>query len=75
MDIYPRYLIDLKSYIFMESDKINSLRNVLSAEIPSEWKIEFILHLVGQCKSMQGTNCKVFSNFSCYTRPHLKYGG
>ena len=41
------YLIGLKSYIFMENDKISSLRNLfqylLSTEILSERKIEFIL--------------------------------
>ena len=52
MDIHPyviqsRSELGSKSYIFMENDKIISLTNLfqhlLSAEILSEWKIEFIL--------------------------------
>ena len=52
MDIHP-YLIQSrselgsKSYLFVENDKIISLTNLfqhlVSAEILSEWKIEFIL--------------------------------
>ena len=66
----------------MENDKINSLKNLfqylLSAEILSEWKIEFTLphfskRFPNQCKVQ--TNSKVPSNFSHYTRSHLKYGG
>ena len=45
--IYSRSELGLKSYIFMENGKINSLKilfqYLLSAEILSEWKIEFIL--------------------------------
>ena len=50
MDIHPyviqtRSELGSKSYIFMEIDKIISLTNLfqLSAEILSEWKIEFTL--------------------------------
>ena len=52
MDIHPyviqsRYKLGSKSYIFMENDKTISLTNrfqhLLSAEISSELKIEFIL--------------------------------
>ena len=50
-----------KIYILIENVKIISLRNLfqhlLSAEILSEWKIEFILPYLGRnFKSMQGTN-------------------
>ena len=60
-----------KSYIFMENDKIISLANLLqyllSAEILSEWKIEFILpYLVRkfQNQCMEQTNSKVPSKYS-----------
>ena len=50
-----------KIYILIENVKIISLRNLfqhlLSAEILSEWKIEFILPYLGRnFKSMLGTN-------------------
>ena len=66
MDIHPYVILSRselgsKSYIFMENDKIisltNQFRHVLSAELLSEWEIEFILpYSVRISKSVQGTN-------------------
>ena len=59
----------LKNYIFIGNDKTISITNfvqdLLSAEILSEWKIEFILPFFSekfpnQCKEQ--TNSKVHSN-------------
>ena len=66
----------------MENDKINSVTNffqyLLSAEILSELKIEFILpHLVTnfQLNERKKTNNKVPSNILHYTRSYLENGG
>ena len=54
--IQSRFELGSKSYIFMENDKITSLPNLfqhlLSAEILSKWKIEFIYreNFPNQCK-------------------------
>ena len=66
----------------MENDKIISLTNLfqrlLSAEILSERKIEFILpYLVihFQVNARNKLTPKCLLTFSYYTRPHLEYGG
>ena len=65
----------------MENDKIISLTNLfqrlLSAEILSERKIEFILpYLVRnfQVNARNKLTPKCLLTFSHYTRPHLEYG-
>ena len=67
MDIHP-YGIQSRSkfassYIFMENDKIMPLTNLfqhlISAEILSEWKIEFILpYFRGQNKALSSDMTK-----------------
>ena len=86
MDIHP-YLIQSrselgsKSYLFVENDKIISLTNqfqhLVSAEILSEWKIEFILpYLVRnfQINARNKLTAKCLLTFSHYTRPDLEHG-
>ena len=64
--IQSRFEVGSKSYIFMENDKIISLPNLfqhlLSAEILSKWKIEFIYRekFPNQCK--ERISSKVPSN-------------
>ena len=65
----------------MENDKIshtNLFQNLLSAEILSEGKIEFILpHLVrnSQINARNKLTAKCLLTFSHYVRSHLEYGG
>ena len=65
----------------MENDKIsptNLFQHLLSAEILSERKIEFILpYLVRnfQINARYKLTAKCFLAFCHYTRPHLEYGG
>ena len=86
MDIHP-YLIQSrselrsKSYIFTENDKIISLTNLfqhlISAEILSELKIEFILpYLVRnfQINAKNKLTTKCLLTFFHYTMPHLENG-
>ena len=64
--IQSRFELGSKSHIFMENDKIISLLNLfqhlLSAEILSKWKIEFIYRekFPNQCK--ERISSKVPSN-------------
>ena len=64
--IQSRFELGSKSHIFMENDKIISLLNLfqhlLSAEILSKWKIEFIYRekFPNQCKEQ--ISSKVPSN-------------
>ena len=81
MDIHPyviqsRSELGSKSYIFMENDKIISLTNLfqhlLSAEILSQLKIEFILpYLVinFQINANNKLTTKCLLTFSHYTKP------
>ena len=59
--------LGLKSYVFMENDKIISHTNIFqhSAEILSEWKTEFMLSYLGgnfKVNAIKKTNNKVPSN-------------
>ena len=85
MDIYPyviqsRSELGSKSYISMENDNIISLTNLLqhllSAEILSELKLEFILsYLVRNFQTnAKNKTTKCLLTFIHYTRPHLEYG-
>ena len=65
----------------MENGKIsitNLFQHLLSEEILSERKIEFILpNLVGnfQTNARNKLTAKCLLTFSHYVRPHLEYGG
>ena len=85
MDIYPyviqsRSELGSKSYISMENDKIISLTNLLqhllSAEILSKLKLEFILPYLVRNFQINAKNktTKCLLTFIHYTRPHLEYG-
>ena len=63
----------------MENDKTISLTNLfqllLSAEILSEWKIEFVLPYRNfQINVMNKLIAKFILTFPHYTRLHLEYG-
>ena len=79
--IQSRFEFGSKSYIFMENDKIipltNLFQHLLSAEILSECKIEFILpYLVRnfQINARNKLTAKCLLTFSHYTRPDLEHG-
>ena len=85
MDIHPyviqhRSELGSKSYIFMENDKIvllTNLQHLLSPEILSEWKIDFILPYLGRnfkIKARKKLTTKCLLTFSHSARPHLEYG-
>ena len=79
--IQSRSELGSKHYIFMENVKIVSLTKVLqhllSAEILSEWKIEFILLYLRRNFQINVRNkltAKCLLTFSHYTTPDLEHG-